>query len=353
MNTSVNIVQYQEDRDLSFDAFRGCAIIAVVAIHAIPWQLYRNYVALSYRQLLNFAVPAFLFISGYWLSKKTIRSWEDYKSFLQRRFSRILVPYLFWSLVYLGYEALKIYDVSVTQILLKLLIGGASHHFYFIIVIAQLYLLTPILQYLNRKPYGFVSVLMFNIVALLVWYVFGRNDLWFVNDPHCLIHSPFLFWIIFYQIGLLVGSDDNEGFVLQNLNFLILLAVLVSIAVSWLEAMAISYYDNWLRAICALKYSSFVYSTCIIFGFLALRERLKRWPRVLIVLGNYSFGIYLTHMIIIRGIAKVMRRIDVVYSIQVLYQFIVVLITLLTCYVFIIVVRRFLPKPFYKKVLGF
>jgi surface polysaccharide O-acyltransferase-like enzyme len=302
---------------------------------------------------LNFAVPAFLFISGYWLSQKSIKSWGDYKSFLKRRFSRILVPYLFWSLVFLGYEACKAHEVSIVRILSKLLIGGASHHFYFIIVIAQLYLLTPILQYLNRKPYGFVSVLIFNIVTLLVWYVYSRDDLWFVEDPHCLIHSPFLFWIIFYQIGLLVGSDDNEGFVLQNFHFLILFAVLVSLAVSWLEAIAISYYDNWLRAICALKYSSFVYSTCIIFGFLALRERLKRWPKVLIALGNYSFGIYLIHMIFIRGIAKVIRRIDAVYSFQVLNQFIVVLITLITCCVLITAAQRLLPKPFYKKVLGF
>jgi fucose 4-O-acetylase-like acetyltransferase len=85
----------QENRDLSFDAFRGLAIIAVIAIHAIylggsphsPGFLY-------YRQLLNFAIPAFFFMSGYWSSKKPIESLEGYKTFLTRKLSRIFVPYL-------------------------------------------------------------------------------------------------------------------------------------------------------------------------------------------------------------------------------------------------------------------
>jgi len=335
----------QKDRDLSFDAFRGVAIIAVVATHAIPWQLYRDYTVLSYRQLLNFAVPAFLFISGYWLSKTSIKSWEDYKSFLLRRFSRILVPYLFWSLVFLGYEALKTNDVSVTQILYKLLTGGASFHFYFIIAIAQLYMLTPLFHYINRNIYGVISILIFNIGTLLALYFSRAVHIWSVAATS---------WIIFYEIGLLVGNGDNKFPIPRKRHLFVLPAIFISLFISGLEAIIIlSRYDDWDLANCPLKYSSFIYSACIIFGFLVLRERLKRWPRVLIVLGNYSFGIYLMHMIVLRGIAKVMRRIDAVYSFQVLYQFIVVLITLLTCYVLITVARRLLPKPFYKKVLGF
>jgi peptidoglycan/LPS O-acetylase OafA/YrhL len=87
----------QKTRDLSFDSFRGLAIIAVVAIHATylggsPYSLG----FLPYRQLLNAAVPALFFMSGYWSSKKPIKSLADYKTFLKRRLSRIFVPYLFW-----------------------------------------------------------------------------------------------------------------------------------------------------------------------------------------------------------------------------------------------------------------
>ncbi|MCJ7655830.1 MAG: acyltransferase, partial [Dehalococcoidia bacterium] len=100
----------QKDRDLSFDAFRGLAIIAVVAIHSWIYPttgVWNLFFIVTYRQLLNFAVPAFIFISGYWISKKPIKSLEDYKTFLIRRLPRVLIPYFFWSLILLGYEAIK------------------------------------------------------------------------------------------------------------------------------------------------------------------------------------------------------------------------------------------------------
>lgn len=357
MNASIDMPHSLKDRDPSFEAFRGIAIIAVVAIHAIPWEFYRDYIVLSYRQVLNFAVPSFLFISGYWLSKKPIRSLGDYKSFLQKRLSRVLIPYLFWSVVFLLYENNKTHDFGVAQILCTFLTGAASYHFhhlYFIIVIAQLYMLTPLLNYVNRKPYGFISVLIFNIGSLFLLYLFSLGDLWFVDDPYYLIHSPFLLWVIFYQMGLLIGSSDSEGFIPRNMHKFILPAILVALVISVLEAITIlSKYDDWHRAICAIKYSSFIYSTCIIFGFLILRERLRNWPRFLVVLGNYSFGIYLIHVIILRGVVRIMPKVDTIYSFQVLYGLMVVLITLITCYVVITITRKLLPKPFYSSVLGF
>jgi fucose 4-O-acetylase-like acetyltransferase len=90
-------------RDESFDFFRGIAIIAVVAIHVSSvFNSYNSNGLLLYRQSLNFAVPLFLFISGYFLSNKKIDSFEEYKRFLTHRLSRVLVPYLFWSILILS-----------------------------------------------------------------------------------------------------------------------------------------------------------------------------------------------------------------------------------------------------------
>ncbi len=354
MSVSINMSHSLKDRDLSFDAFRGFAIIAVVAIHAIPWPWYRDYTVLSYRQLLNFAVPAFLFISGYWMSKKPIGSLKDYQIFLRRRFSRILVPYLFWSTVYLGYETIKVHDYNVTQLLCSFLTGEASIQFYFIIILTQLYILTPFLNDLNRKPYGFISVLIFNLIVLIILYFLRLYSPTFENDFHNFFHELAFSWIIFYQIGLLIGNKDNKMFDSRSIPPIILITVLSFLVISEWEAITISsHFNNWLMAICALKLSSFMYSVCIISGFLILRERLKTWPRVLVLLGNYSFGIFLIHMIILRGIAKVLHKIDAIYSFQVLYGFIVVFTTLVICCFLIAITRKLLPKSFYSKILGF
>ena len=86
-----------KSRDLSFDAFRGLAIIAVVAIHAMSvfewgpsktgvWDPFS--VITYYRQSLSLAVPVFIFISGYWASIKPIESLSDYRIFLIKKLSR-------------------------------------------------------------------------------------------------------------------------------------------------------------------------------------------------------------------------------------------------------------------------
>ena len=84
-----------KNRDLSFQAFRGIAIICVVAIHSIVgfetfshsnWNFYFIFI---YRQLLNFAVPAFLFISGYWVAKENFNNLKEYKLFLNKRLKKV------------------------------------------------------------------------------------------------------------------------------------------------------------------------------------------------------------------------------------------------------------------------
>ncbi len=343
-----------QDRDVSFDAFRGVAIIAVVAIHAIPWQLYRVETVLSYRQLLNFAVPAFLFISGYWMSKKPIRTLDDYFNFLRKRFLRVFVPYLLWSLVFIGYNTIRTHDINVVQAVQKLLTGGASFHFYFIIVIAQLYILTPLLQHLNHRPYGFVPVLILNILTLCALYFFRLHGITALHDSYYTVHDPFFSWVIFYQFGLFVGTRDNEISIPQNMYRTVLLSVLASLAVSDWEALFISSkFDNWQLAICGLKYSSFVYSSCVILGFLVLRRCLKTWPRFLVILGDYSFGIYLVHIIILRGLVHVLQNVRLLHSFEPLYEFVVVSMTLLICCGVIAVSRKLAPQTLCRKFLGF
>ena len=348
----------QKDRDLSFDAFRGLAIIAVVAIHAIdsdfswrysPTGEWIPFFLVAYRQLLNFAVPAFIFMSGYWSSKKPIKSLQDYKTFLIRRLSRVLIPYFLWSFVLLGYQVIKTNDINVQQIIFKLLTGRASTVYFFVVVIAQLYIITPLLQYINSKRYGLILVLILNVIGLLSAYL---SRLYF--NYWIPVSSAFYSWIIFYEIGLLIGNRDNNISPPKNMRPFILPAILISLLISAMEAMILlSRYDAVYFAIAPVKYSSFLYSACIILGFLFVRERLSYWPRFLVTLGNYSFGIYLIHVLVIGKVVSVVQKNNVVYSFQPLYQFTVVLITISMCFVLISITRKLLPDSFCRKVLGF
>jgi surface polysaccharide O-acyltransferase-like enzyme len=343
----------QEERDLSFDAFRGLAIIAAVAIHATyfggsPYSIG----FLPYRQLLNVAVPALFFMSGYWALKRPIVSLGDYKNFLTRKLSRILIPYLFWSLFLLGYSAVKTGDTNGYRIIYKLLTGGACMGYYFVIAIAQLYILTPLLQYINRKLgwYGLVSVLIFNLASLFALYLSRVfNVIW-----HLPAALPFYSWIIYYEIGLFMSDRCGEAFNNAKMRICIPFAILASWAISVLEAAVIlSKYDKPVFAASVVKYSSFLYSTCVILGFLSWRGFLGRLPGALSTIGCYSFGIYLIHVIILSQIVKFFQEIRAISSFQPLYQLILIAATTSICLGIISIARKLLPASFCSKVLGF
>jgi len=349
----------QKDRDLSFDAFRGIAIIAVVAIHAsataFSWRYsptgqWNFFFLVSFLQSLLFAVPALVFMSGYWSSKKSIKTLKDCKTFLMVKLSRILIPYIFWSLIFFGCTAIKTHNVNAHQIMFGLLLGGACTGYYFIVVIAQLYVLTPLLQHINRRSYGPILVFALNIISLLALYLSKVFNI----IGHVPAYLPFYSWIIFYEIGLLVGNWDNKAIVRKNRWLLIFPAILVCLLILELEGLIIlSKYDNLKFTISPMRYPLVLYSICIIFGFLYMRERFRYWPKFLVAIGNYSYGIYLIHILILGKVVSIVQKANIIYSLQPLYQFIVVLITVSTCFALIAITRKLLPKPFCRRVLGF
>jgi peptidoglycan/LPS O-acetylase OafA/YrhL len=351
----------RKDRDLSFEAFRGIAIIAVIAIHAaylgfpIKSTAPKNWnfsFLVAYCQLMNFCIPAFLFISGYWISKKAIISVQDYKTFLKRRLSRILIPYFCWSVILLGYTAIRENRFDVCLIIFKLLTGRAAspyYPYYFIIVLTQLYMLTPLLNYINRRPYGLPLVVLINVTGLLALYLSRLGVI-----LHIPITLPFFIWIFFYEIGLLIGSRSDKLFVPKRFQIFILSGLLAAIILMELEGYIIlSKYGDIYFAVSITRYTSFMYSVFVILGFLVLREHISRWPSLLVVLGRYSFGIFLIHMSILPMVFEYTRTITVLYLYQPLYQFVVVSATILVCFVFFNIARKLFSGLFCEKVLGF
>jgi probable poly-beta-1,6-N-acetyl-D-glucosamine export protein len=351
----------QENRDLSFDAFKGLAIIAVIAIHAAEFGLRKqpstgewNFSLVAYQQLLFFAVPAFVFVAGYWMSQKTIVSLKEYKFFLARRLSRILIPYLLWSFVCIVFTAIRTHHVDMGEIAITLLTGKTprSHYYWFFIMLSQMYILTPLLQQLNNRQYGLILAITLNVLAILFRYVSKL----YLNDTSIAFYLSFCSWVMFFQIGLLVGSGGNGILGSARMHLFILPAILVSLLISQAEAIVIlsKYGDPAIAiALSPLKYSSLLYAVCVIFGFLFVRERFKNWPKLLVISGQYSLGIYLIHMFVLVLVVRFCDRFSVIPLYQPVHQLVLVAATLSICLVFISAARKVLPKLIYSRILGF
>ena len=140
----------------------------------------------------------------------------------------------------------------------------------------------------------------------------------------------------------------------KNMHIFILPAILVCLLISGLEAsVLLSKYDDWYFAVASVKYSSFLYSVCVILGFLLAREHFNHWPKFLVKLGSCSFGIYLIHIIVLNRVLNIVPKSNIIYSLQPLYPLAVVFITISLCFVVISITRKLLPKSFCHKVLGF
>ena len=141
------------------DLFRGIAAFAVVILHSDEvikvapqgWPFVLSFSA--------FAVPFFLATSFYLLIDKISHSsqlikWSD-------RFSRLLIPYVFWSAVYLGIKILQFLlkkQPHKIHLLLEkwpelIFLGQSGFHLYFIpLLISGILLVAAGKSFLRSRP---------------------------------------------------------------------------------------------------------------------------------------------------------------------------------------------------------
>jgi surface polysaccharide O-acyltransferase-like enzyme len=104
------------------------------------------YSLLGLQQSIMFAVPAFLFVSGYFIAFATGRqnksaSWQLIRS----RIVYLLVPYLVWSLLVFAADFVQGQRLSLAAYARLLLTGRTTPAYYFIPLLIQLYLLSPLI----------------------------------------------------------------------------------------------------------------------------------------------------------------------------------------------------------------
>ena len=112
-------------RNTYFDFLRGLAIMMVVGIHTYTL----GKVSTIVRQRLNTAVPLFVAISGYCLSQKRMENKDDYLFFLKKKFSKVYLPVLVWSL---PLYAIALYSGSSIIKQTILLLGCGISFWYFV-----------------------------------------------------------------------------------------------------------------------------------------------------------------------------------------------------------------------------
>jgi surface polysaccharide O-acyltransferase-like enzyme len=292
----------QQNQQLNWvNNLRIIALYAVIVLHASS-PLLGGYgkvpqtqwlAADFYNALTRFAVPVFVMITGALLLGRD----NEVISFLKKRLSRVVIPFLFWSLIYIAYAYYN-EDIAysghlwttIKQVLHQLKFG-ASYHLWYVYMLIGLYLIIPVLSKFIRNA-GEREIIYFLAVWLLVM-LFGQ--------PYMERYNPqvdvryFAGYIGYLVLGYYLA---NKTFSAGKLRWWMPALFIISAAIiTWGTSALYHYY----KGISTLMYEPLSWPIVILSSaiFLWVRFVSVKVPAVLIKLrdftGKYNYGIYLAH----------------------------------------------------------
>ena len=157
---------------------RGLAAFAVILVHSgdESWGIPITESAIAFRRLFYFAVPFFIATYFYFATKKSDPNLD--LSFWQKKFKRIVIPYLLWSGLFISLKSLIALASGDIAGLAKLwsdpvaiiFFGKASYHLYFL----PLVLAGTLLLYSVKSLLKFKSSLLLLVLGLIISIAFNH-----------------------------------------------------------------------------------------------------------------------------------------------------------------------------------
>lgn len=313
----------QPDRDMRLDILRGICILGVVGIHFAGSFLGRPdlrwepafYVGLYWNQIFTFAVPVFIFLSGFLIGKK---NYSSVAGFYSRRLISLLPQYFVVCIAwwFLFPKASFIQDLTWDNILIRIFYRGIQGTQYFVPAILQLFLLAPIIHWIvnfaSKRIYK-KSVFIFAGLILMMHLLLGIACFKGVLNYYyyCLPFSPF--WLIFFFLGvyaerLFTPICNRIGRKLPSLFFLggavgtqtYNLYRCSTPSIAGIEVNTIPFDYAYSRP------SMLVYDLCIA-GCIAIillfyKRSFPKWLHWFRFFGKYSYEIYLWHLVLLQYI---------------------------------------------------
>ncbi len=292
------------------DDIRVIATLAVIILHVASPAVFTEYKSLGnsnsnwwianiYNSFTRFCVPLFIMVTGALLLPQQI----GLNLFLQKRLKRIVLPFVFWTAVYVVFNfGLKIRDFGYSGIndfwewLFVQLIQGPSVHLWYVYMIIGLYLFVPIIkpwiqQASNQAILYFLGIWL---VTVLV------NQLQIIT-----ISSPFdISYFSGYLGYLILGYYLAErAIITKNLKKISIITFILGFLATLIGTYFASKQSN------SFSEAFYQYLTLnVVFASFGMFVFIKSWKSnpastryaaFRTFINKYGFGIYLGHVLII------------------------------------------------------
>lgn len=262
------------------------------------------YLLLAIRQLDAFVIPAFIFVSGFFVAitaagSQSKKNWQV----VTARIKTLLFPFILWT--GLRYILLGRLPTSVSDVLMP---------YYFIVLVFQFYLLSPIIAPL-AKTHWKLLILISAIVQMIVEGLFFIGALGVETPLLVQIKDLFPLWFfprrIFWFVLGIVASTYRESLTMwlarvkwQLLTAVILLGTLTMVEYEFYARLV---GEEWLgpsfRGI-----SSPLYALSFILCFLAFDDVSLPFSKQISDIGSKSLGIYLANIPVIYIVAVILYK---------------------------------------------
>jgi len=336
---------------------RGFAILAVISIHVSTYNNKMTCInSLTFFYIIvdvfsHFAVPAFIFISGFVLYNKYYTNIEI-KKFYINRLNSIIPQYLTISTFYmiaLFYGAKIIgrsIDWSFSSILYRYVTGGAFYHLWFFVLLIQIYILYPyilkIYDYFQSKH----EIQLLLTITFILGIVYNSFIDMTLPIGKITLFSGYIFYFVFGMFtrnnyDMIKSIPFRRGFAFFSSIILFLGTFLLTI-----NYFNTHFSDGSFSSSSIVKLSlnsiSILYYTVIIIIGLYLSTSLSNLSQFKIIdkIGSYSFSIYLVHAIILYTLVLLLTKVSIDWN-DLLFYPLTFFLTLILSILVVKIIRLF------------
>jgi surface polysaccharide O-acyltransferase-like enzyme len=304
-------MEERKPRIVWIDLVRVIGALLVVMIHVnshtlrdwgeipLSWWMVKN----IYNATARIAVPLFFMVSGYLLLQKS----DEILFFFRRRGSKILIPFIVWSIIYLIYlDKAPSFRVGVV----KILQDDVTAHLWFLYPLIGIYIVVPFLWGLTTPEkriflYFFVGMWF---IAQPVYTLVDR----YLNITIAIPLSFFEGYVGYFVLGYLLGTMKIDRRLLTIGGILWVAADLFTILITYFLTAANDNFSGifytYLQPNIILA-SAGAYMLLMWVGKLGVFQ-IPRLQKILLTISKASFGIYLIHPLIFKIIRSLFNQIE-------------------------------------------
>lgn len=300
--------------------------------------------ALIFEVVCYWAVPVFIMLSGATLLR--YRERYNTKEFFKKRFLKVLVPWVIWSLIV---YIIKNKDINIIQFIKDFLYCRIESIYWFFPLILYLYCLVPIFSIFTEKE-EYRKILKAIVVFIFVFAGIINPVCAILNISvptifsYCLTHSSYIMFLLLGYLLSTMSISKKKRIVIYILG---ILSVLIRYCYTYYMSSKDGVLNKDLFNYCS---ALSVFLAVAVFVFIKnikwenIFEKIHINSNIIAKISSCSFGIYLIHMLAKSKLTNLFG----LSTLSIWYRTVGAIILYLICLLMIYIIKKI---PIIKKIV--